>query len=756
MTRVARLIVWLRYPLVLAWLAGAVLAGSRLPSIFSAESGELGSLLPHSSEALEVERSAFHTFGLPLLSRTIVVASQPGGFSTSQGMAAGRYVAAVDRQPEGSASLRAVPLLEAPGLLASRDLGSALVVYLYIDPALDEAEAQDAAQRFAGGLEKATGAPEVHVTGALPATNSETDIANSYLPWVELATVILVVGILALYFRAPGVPLLGLLTVAIAYEVTDHLLGWMAEHYSISIPREVDPVIVALLFGILTDYLVFFVSGYRRRLEEGMESREAVVGVTAELLPVIATAGLMIAGATLTLLISGVHFLSAFGPGMAVAVAIGAVAALTFVPAALAVFGRALLWPRTPEARPDRGEEAAARQPHGHPEHEVGTRGRVVGFAAHHPAIVTVLCLVVLGAAASGLRELEIGNPVIRGLPQTTEPRQGYDAAAASLGAGVLGPSMLVVEGAGVAGRTASLARFQGELSEAEGVAGVIGPSDQPLRGAYGVLKAPGGDAARYALVFGADPDGAAAVNYLGHLEEDLPTMLRRSGLGGARVGITGDTSIAAELNEDSWTAFERVAPLALAVLLILLWVLLRSRTAPLYLVGASVFTVAAALGLTVYLFQGLLNYGELAFFVPIAAAILLLALGADYNVFLISRIWREADRRDLRPAIRTAGSRAARAITVAGLILALSFAAVALIPVQGFRELAFALFAGLLLDTLLARTLLIPALVSLFGRGRGEEEGPEEGPGSGEGPDRVRPPERSPGPPRRPRAVPR
>jgi RND superfamily putative drug exporter len=145
--------------------------------------------------------------------------------------------------------------------------------------------------------------------------------------------------------------------------------------------------------------------------------------------------------------------------------------------------------------------------------------------------------------------------------------------------------------------------------------------------------------------------------------------------------------------------------------------VLLRSRTAPLYLVGVSVLTVAAALGLTVYVFQDLLGYGELAFFVPIATAILLLALGADYNVFLISRIWNEAERQDLRPAIRTAGSRAARSITVAGMILALSFAAVALIPIEAFRELAFAMFVGLLIDTLLARTLLIPALVSLFGR---------------------------------------
>jgi RND superfamily putative drug exporter len=277
---------------------------------------------------------------------------------------------------------------------------------------------------------------------------------------------------------------------------------------------------------------------------------------------------------------------------------------------------------------------------------------------------------------------------------------------------------MLVLEDQSIAGREGELASLQTRLGEVEGVSGVVGPSDRPLQKRYGVLLSPDGNAARFVLVLDGDPDGADAGEALAGLEGELPEMLEESGLSGARVGITGDTTIATELTDDTWTALARVAPAALAVLILLLWVLLRSWAAPLYLVGVSVLTVAAALGLTVYVFQGLLGYEELAFFVPVATSILLLALGADYNVFLISRIWREADRQDLRPAIRTAGSRAARAITVAGLILALSFAAVALIPIDAFREMAFAMSVGLLLDTLIARTLLIPALISHFGRG--------------------------------------
>jgi putative drug exporter of the RND superfamily len=695
-----------------AWIAGTVLATAHLPSAFESESDQLGSLLPRSSAALEVEREAIQTFGTPLLSRTIVIAHQPGGFSAAGIGAASRYIATTD-QGEGGGAMRAVPLVDAPGLLAARRTATTLVVYLYVDPSLGESESQDRAERFASGLERATGADATEVTGALPATRAETTVTDTYIVWVELATVLLVVGILAFYFRSVGVPLLGLASVGIAYLCADRVLGWVAERFGITIPQEADPVIVGLIFGVLTDYLVFFVSGYRQRLLEGIDPRRAVVEVTAELLPVIFTAALMIAGATLTLLISGMSFLAAFGPAMAVAVVVAAAVAMTLVPAALAIFGRALLWPHRLVAEDtDQADDAGS-----------GARGALIGVAVRFPTLIAVLCLLVLGAAASGLGEMALGNPVIRGLPETTSPRRGYELAATGLGPGVLGPTMLVLEEAGIATRENELGRFESSLSEQDGVAGALGPGAARLPGGSGALLAPDGNAARFVLILDGDPDGARASEALSELEAGLPTLLRRSGLGGATVGVTGDTTIATELTEDTWSAFARVAPAALAVLLVLLWALLRSRTAPLYLVGVSVLVVAAALGLTVYVFQDLLGYGQLAFFVPVASAILLLALGADYNVFLINRIWREADQTDLKPAIRAAGSQAGRAITVAGVILALSFAAVALIPIQSFREIAFAMFAGLMLDTLIARTLLIPALVSRFGRGKAREE---------------------------------
>jgi RND superfamily putative drug exporter len=520
--------------------------------------------------------------------------------------------------------------------------------------------------------------------------------------------VVLVVGILALYFRSVGIPLLCLAGVGLAYLVSDRLLGLVVEEFGLAIPEEVQPVIIALLFGVLTDYLVFFVSGFRARLRVGASSVEAASAVTTELLPVVATAALMIAGATMTLSLSGVDFLSAFGPAMAISVLVAALVSLTFLPACLAIFGRVVFWPHRLDVGRAEGPDREAETPR--------ARGRVVGLAARHPILVIAFCLVLLLAGASGLRELELGNPIIRGLPTRTQSRQGYDEATQALGPGVVGPSMLVIEGEGVGSDPTALTSLQKQIESRPGIASVIGPGRPLARVPPGIFVSEDERAARYLVVLEADPDGPVAPDILSELEGELPRMVEESGLEGASFGVTGDTSINNELTEDTWHAGLKVAPVALAVLLLLLFVLLGSRSAPIYLVGSSLLVVAAALGLTVYVFQGLLGYNEIAFFVPVATAILMLALGADYNVFLVSRIWREAGGRELKGAIRTAGSRASSAIGVAGLILALSFAAVWLIPIAAFRELAFAMFVGLMLDTWLARPLLVPALVSLFG----------------------------------------
>jgi RND superfamily putative drug exporter len=225
-----------------------------------------------------------------------------------------------------------------------------------------------------------------------------------------------------------------------------------------------------------------------------------------------------------------------------------------------------------------------------------------------------------------------------------------------------------------------------------------------------------GGGAARLAVVFHSDPLGAPAIDHLRALRDRMPAMLRTAGLPGTRAVFGGETALADDTVSRVLDDLARVAVVVVLVNLVLLAMFMRALVAPLYLVAASVLGLLASLGLTTFVFQRLLGEDDVTYYVPFAAAVLLVALGSDYNVFVAGRIWEQARRMRLREAIAVAAPQAARAVTVAGLALAASFALLAIVPLRSFREFAFVMAAGVLIDTFVVRTLLVPALTSLFG----------------------------------------
>ena len=224
------------------------------------------------------------------------------------------------------------------------------------------------------------------------------------------------------------------------------------------------------------------------------------------------------------------------------------------------------------------------------------------------------------------------------------------------------------------------------------------------------------GNAARIAAILDAAPLDSEAIETSQALDERLPSLLQEAGLGDASAAQTGQTAIAADTVQAIVDSALLVGAVVLACNFLLLALFLRALVAPLYLLAASVLSVAATLGLTTYVFQGLLGHSDLTYYVPFAAGVLLVSLGSDYNVFVAGRIWQETDRRPLREAIAFAAPRASRAISVAGIALAASFAMLAIVPIDGFREFAFMMSVGVLLETFLVRPVLIPALIVLFG----------------------------------------
>jgi RND superfamily putative drug exporter len=277
-------------------------------------------------------------------------------------------------------------------------------------------------------------------------------------------------------------------------------------------------------------------------------------------------------------------------------------------------------------------------------------------------------------------------------------------------------PATLVVTGPGVASQREELAAFQTVLSNQPGIAGVLGPATSPTSQAFGLVASPDGDAVRYILISEDDPLSATAVRRQRNLTERTADLREAVGLKNTRALIAGDTAITAELLDTASEDLLRVVPLVLLAVALVLAVFLRALVAPVYLVLLAALAPLAALGLAVLFFQGILGRPELTYFVPLAAGVLLVALGSDYNIFLVGRIWGEAERMPLREAIVAAGTGASHAITAAGLVLSASFAALAIVPVEAFQQLAFVLATGLLIDAFLVRTVLTPAVITLVG----------------------------------------
>jgi RND superfamily putative drug exporter len=703
-SRYARAIVRVRVVVVVLWIAGAVVAATLLPSLGEADTGALGQLVPNDAESIATERRAAELFGFPLLSRTVLVETDPEGLDAEEQSAIVERAVDLSQDRRGAiaGALPVIDLLRG-GRLAPGRARTALT-YLFFGPEVSVGSRTRAARRLASQIARETG-HRVRVTGAVPARETQARAVDDGLPLVTLLTLSLVALAVGVHFRAPLAPILTLVSVGLAYLVASHALAGVGRALDISIPREVEPVIVVLLFGIVTDYTVFFLSRLRHRLADGLPGRRAAESAIAEMQGIVLTAGLIVAAASGSLIVAELGFFQAFGPGMALAVLVGLAVSITFVPACLALLGSAVLWPRA------RVKEAPGRR---------AGRSRAVGLAAHHPVPVALAVVAVLGLAASGLRHLDVGQTVVRGLPDGAEARAGYHEAAARFASGVLSPTVVLLEQPGLAGRRDALSRLQRLLERRPGVAAVVGPRRRLPPQPLGAFLTTGGDAARLLVVLRQNPLGAPAIATVRRLRRDLPSLLRQAGLPAATVALAGDTALAEETVTDARADLGRVAPAVLGVVFLLLAIFLRALVAPLYLVAASVLGLAAALGLTVYVFQGLAGHEELTYFVPFAVAVLLLPLGSDYNVFLAGRIWGEARHRPLREAITVAGARAATAITLAGIVLALSFAALATVELRAFRELAFAMTVGLLIDAFLVRTLLVPALIALVGRASG------------------------------------
>jgi RND superfamily putative drug exporter len=697
-----------RWLVIVAWLGGAVFAVVSPAPGGGGGGGDIGSLLPPDSEAAAVQQRSLEHFSVPVLSDTSVVVHDPEGLSVltraDVALWAGAHTQAYleGEVPPGTGHIiGAVPL-------PTGDPETA-VTYVYTSPRTGLEERVALSQQYAAHFRNQSGV-EAYVTGILPAQVRQVHYLEAHLRTFEIATLVLITVIVAFAFRSVVAPLVVLFTATLGYLVAVRVLGNVAALFGFALPEQLQPLIAALLIGVVTDYCVLFFSGFRRELGRGLDRIEAARRTVLTEGPIVAVAGVTVAAGTAALLVANFELFQAFGPALALAVVIGMLVSLTLVPALMAILGHRLFL-TLGAGRATQAQREPSR---------LTRRLAVVVSRRGGAAVAVLLSLALLVPASLPLSDLRIDVSFISELPADDPVRVGARVLADAGVRGAVAPTEVLVEGEDVVEQRAALERLQAALAGQPGVADVLGPAQIPLEEGLGLVLAEDGDAARFIVILDSDPLGAPAIADVRLLQDRVDELLTAAGLEGATVAVGGQTAIGAELAELTRENLQRILIAALVIELLILCLYLRAFLTPLLLLACSALGVAAALGLAVLVFQGALDNPGLLFFAPFTTAVLLLALGSDYNVFAVGAIWDEASRRPLAEAIRVAMPATARAISAAGVILAATFAMVAIIPLGLFRQIAFVMAVGLLIDTFLIRPVLTPAVLTLLGRAAG------------------------------------
>jgi RND superfamily putative drug exporter len=717
-----------RYVVVVGWLLLAFGAFQFLPSIEEGGGHSVRGLVPEDSVAVQTEIEAFKKFGTPLLSRTQVVQRNPEGLTPFE--RARVYLRAISLNrglyPDLDRIAGALPVTNSFEVFPQKEESTTAITYLFFLPEHSPTKQDAAAHAFARKIED-RGDSLVGVTGAIPGRLAQGRLLKEHLSSVEILTVALVALIVGVHFRSMAAPIATLTAAGVAYAITVHVVPWVVGLLDLSVPAELEPVIVVLLLGIVTDYSIFFIDGSRDPLASGQNKLQAARHATSSIVTIIFVAGLTVAAGTAALSVASLDIFSALGPGLAFTVVVGLLVSITMIPATIAILGKAMFWPFGPREHRARKEGAIRRK--------MNQRYRNRRMAA----VVCAVAVLLLAGSAVFISDMSLGFSVVGALPDDSEPKIAAEAASAGFAPGVISPLMLVLQSEGIGNKEQRLVEFEDLLEQRPGIAGVVGPEEvvslarllrrvpqiERERGSGGeeaaeialrAVVSEDNNAARFLLIFDQPPLTGSAIDIYKDLREDMFPLIQQTQLGRVGIRFAGDTAIAYEMISRTIDDLKRVAVAVFLVDLFLLALFLRAIVAPLYLMLASMLGFAATLGATTIFFQFVLDGDSLSFFVPFAASVLLVSLGSDYNIFLVGSIWRKARKTPLVDAMEIQAPAASRAIAVAGLTLAASFAILAVVPVDIFRQFAFAMSFGLLLDTFVVRPFLVPALVTMFG----------------------------------------
>jgi RND superfamily putative drug exporter len=500
---------------------------------------------------------------------------------------------------------------------------------------------------------------------------------DGLLLWVTIGVVVV---ILMLIYRSPLLPIVVLLSGGFALTTASTAVYFLTDADVITLNGQSQGILMVLVLGAATDYALLLVSRYREELRRHPDKYTAMrISWRACLEPLLASAVTVILG-LLCLLLSDLNSNKSLGPVSAIGIAAAVITALTFLPAMLMLLGRGAFWP----FRPMPGTDGVETK---------GLWARVAGVVGKRPRLVSAgTALLLLGAVAFVPQFKADGLQLSDSFTTKTEAVRGMEVYAQHFPAGTGMPSTIVakadraVEVTDAARNVPGIASVEAMPKEVDGLV---------------IIDATLTD----------DPSSTTA--------EETVKRLRTAvhAIAGADAMVGGMTAATLDIHETSVRDLQVIIPVVLIVILLVLALLLRSLVAPVLLTLTVGVSYAATLGVGALMFNNVFGFANSDPSLPMLSFVFLVALGIDYNIFLMTRVREEALQHGTRQGTLKGLAVTGGVITSAGVVLAATFGALALLPMVTLVQMAFLVAFGVLLDTLIVRSLLVPALTLQIGR---------------------------------------
>jgi RND superfamily putative drug exporter len=662
--------------LVLAfWILVVVVFGGFAGKLTDVQDNQAQSWLPgnaESTKALDKLEPFQDQNDIP----TTLVYHRPGGLTQSDLSTIAEQVGQV-QQMKGARAARnpatgaAVPPAQLVQVSPDHQVAQANVTFNYGKDGWNKLP--DAADK----IRELTKIPGVtfHLAGAGGQAADAADAFSGLDGRLLIFTVLVVVVILLITYRSPILWLLPVISAGVALATAQGVIYLLAKYAGLTVNGQSQGILTVLVFGAGTDYALLLVARYREELRRHDDRHEAMAFALHRAAPAIVASALTVVLGMLCLLVAQMNSTAGLGPVCAIGIVIGLLVMITLLPALLVIVGRWIFWP----ARPAHGTAEPTAS---------GIWARVGQRIAVRPRTVWVVTAVILGVAAIGMVRLDAhGLSTEDSYTKEFDSIKGQKLLAAHELTDTSQPVMVVVN-----------ADKADEVKQAmTGLKGLGRPeTPYPPRGGVTVVQAD---------LTASDPISPAAYDTVDRVRDAVHQV------DGAGAFVGGGTAINDDIQKASAHDNRVIIPLVLLVVLVILMVLLRAILSPVILIATVLLSFAAALGISSLLFHYVFGFAGTDAGFPLFVFVFLVALGIDYNIFLMTRVREETHAHGTRRGSLTALGATGGVITSAGVVLAATFSVLGTMPLVGFAEIGVAVALGVLLDTLVVRSVLVTAI---------------------------------------------